>query len=47
MEQVKQGLWICSKCEAVITDYNEYHDNDGVCDVCYSIPIKKRRGLLK
>ena len=45
MEQVTH--WICSKCNTVITDEHEYLDNDGVCDDCYSIPIKKRRGLLK
>jgi formylmethanofuran dehydrogenase subunit E len=39
--------WICSKCEQVITDENEYIDNKGVCDDCFRIPLKRRLGLLK
>jgi DNA-directed RNA polymerase subunit RPC12/RpoP len=44
MDQVKM---ICSKCKAEIEDEQEYLDNDGVCDDCYAIPIKKRVGKLK
>ncbi len=45
MKQVKQQQWICSKCEKVIEDKNEYIDNDGVCDQCYSRKLKIRRGF--
>ncbi|MBN6888982.1 Zn finger protein HypA/HybF involved in hydrogenase expression [Cytobacillus horneckiae] len=44
MEQVKQR-WICSKCKQEIDDKNEYYDNKGVCDQCFSIKLKKRRGF--
>lgn len=47
MEQVTEQQWICSKCNNVITDEDEYKDNNGVCDDCYSIPIKKRIGKLR
>ena len=40
----KQSLK-CSKCGKEIMDEREYHDNNGVCDDCYSIPLKKSRGL--
>ena len=36
----------CSKCDKEIMDEWEYHDNNGVCDDCYSIPLKKSRGLI-
>ena len=36
----------CSKCGKEIMDEREYHDNNGVCDDCYSIPLKKSRGLI-
>lgn len=36
----------CSKCDKEILDEWEYHDNNGVCDDCYSIPLKKSRGLF-
>ncbi|SEM19762.1 hypothetical protein SAMN05192533_101381 [Mesobacillus persicus] len=47
MEQVTEQQWICSKCNNVITDEDEYQDNNGVCDDCYSLPIKKRIGKLR
>ncbi|MBM4763391.1 hypothetical protein [Bacillus sp. B15-48] len=47
MEQVVKKRLICSKCKQEITDVIEFEDNDGVCDDCYSIPIKKRIGKLK
>jgi ribosomal protein L40E len=47
MTQVVNQEWICSKCYAVIFDEAEYNDNNGVCDECYSLPIKKRLGILK
>lgn len=51
MERVEESIavhqWICSKCQQVIMDENEYIDNKGVCDDCYSIRIKKRIGLIK
>jgi DNA-directed RNA polymerase subunit RPC12/RpoP len=40
----KQSLK-CSNCGKEIMDEWEYHDNNGVCDDCYSIPLKKSRGL--
>jgi hypothetical protein len=46
MEQAATGKWICSACKSEIADYSEFVDNDGVCDECYSIPLKKRRGLV-
>jgi DNA-directed RNA polymerase subunit RPC12/RpoP len=46
MEQNVKEKWICSQCNSEIADYTEYVDNDGVCDDCYSIPLKKRRGLV-
>ena len=36
----------CSKCGNEINDEWEYHDNNGVCDDCYSISLKKSRGLI-
>lgn len=36
----------CSKCGKEIMDECEYRDNNGVCDDCYSIPLKKSRGLI-
>jgi DNA-directed RNA polymerase subunit RPC12/RpoP len=36
----------CSKCGKEIMDEWEYHDNNGVCDDCYSIPLRKSRGLI-
>lgn len=47
MEQVIDQKWICSKCECEILDEIEYVDNRGVCDDCFSIPIKKRVGKLR
>ncbi|MCM3584532.1 hypothetical protein M3182_02090 [Mesobacillus maritimus] len=47
MEQVTEQLWICSKCGEKITDEAEFIDNQGVCDECYSLPIKKRIGKLR
>lgn len=47
MEQVTVQQWICSKCQKEITEEAEYIDNHGVCDDCYSLPIKKRMGKLK
>ncbi|MGM0900919.1 MAG: hypothetical protein ACQEXB_07430 [Bacillota bacterium] len=47
MEQVANQQWICSECNKVITDEAEYTDNNGVCDECYSIPIKKRIGKVR
>ncbi|MEH7346989.1 hypothetical protein V7122_24455 [Bacillus sp. JJ1532] len=44
MEQVIEN-WICSNCNLEITDEREYLDNNGVCDDCYSIPLKKKLGL--
>lgn len=44
MEQVTEKM-ICSECNCEIVDTAEFMDNNGVCDECYSIPIKKRRGL--
>ncbi|MBT2758007.1 hypothetical protein J7E71_19230 [Mesobacillus foraminis] len=44
MEKVAEEM-ICSKCNCNILDEAEFMDNDGVCDECYSFPIKKRRGL--
>ena len=35
----------CPKCGKEIMDEWEYHDNNGVCDDCYSIPLKKSIGL--
>jgi hypothetical protein len=46
MEQAATEKWICSTCKSKIADYTEFVDNDGVCDDCYSIPLKKRRGLV-
>ncbi|MGD6843042.1 hypothetical protein ACQCVH_11045 [Bacillus infantis] len=46
MEQAATEKWICSACKSEIADYSEFVDNDGVCDECYSIPLKKRRGLV-
>ena len=31
----------CSKYEKKIMDEWEYHDNNGVYDICYSIPFDK------
>ncbi|WP_156416252.1 hypothetical protein [Cytobacillus dafuensis] len=45
MEQVIEK-WICSNCSIEITDENEFIDNNGVCDECYSIPIKKKLKLI-
>lgn len=39
--------WICSKCNKAIADEAEYIDNKGLCDDCYSIPIKKRIAKVK
>ncbi|WP_251552018.1 hypothetical protein [Neobacillus muris] len=36
----------CSNCDKEIMDEWEYHDNNGVCDDCYSIPLKKSKGLI-
>lgn len=47
MEQVIDQKWICSKCNCEIIDEAEYIDNHGVCDDCYSIPLKKRIGKLR
>ncbi|MGM0879092.1 MAG: hypothetical protein ACQEWV_31755 [Bacillota bacterium] len=48
MEHVKESItdqqWQCSKCKRGFKDENEYIDNKGVCDECYSIPLKKRIG---
>lgn len=46
-ESIDVQQWTCSKCQQVIMDENEYIDNKGVCDDCFSIPIKKRIGLIK
>lgn len=46
MEQVTEQKMVCSSCNGIITDEREYLDNDGVCDDCYSIPLKKRLGLV-
>ena len=47
MEQVIDQKWVCSNCDCEISDEMEYTDNDGVCDDCFSIPIKKRIGQVK
>jgi len=47
MGQVTEQMWICSRCKKEIVEEAEYLDNNGVCDECYSIPIKKRIGKLK
>lgn len=51
MEHVEESVyvqqWRCSKCDQLILDENEYLDNDGVCDTCYSLSFKRRIGLLK
>lgn len=51
MEHVKEAVteqqWHCSTCNQIITDENEFIDNKGVCDECYSIPIKKRIGKVR
>lgn len=44
MEQVIER-WICSSCSIEITDEMEFIDNKGVCDDCYSIPLKKKLKL--
>ena len=31
----------CSKCDKERMAEWEYHDNNGVCDECYSIPFDK------
>jgi hypothetical protein len=46
MEQVKKK-WICSKCNKDIMDEVEFIDNGGICDDCYSIPVKKRIGRIR
>jgi len=45
-ESIESQQLICSKCEKEIMDECEYYDNNGVCDDCYSIPLKKSRGLI-
>jgi hypothetical protein len=45
-EETVNDQWECSGCKQEITDEQEYYDNDGVCDDCYSIPVRKRRGLI-
>ncbi|HZG71760.1 MAG TPA: hypothetical protein VEY51_09515 [Chondromyces sp.] len=45
MEKAAEQL-ICSQCQTEIADEQEYEDNGGVCDDCYSIPLRKRRGLV-
>jgi hypothetical protein len=47
MEQITDVKWVCSGCSKEITDETEYLDNDGLCDDCYSIPIKKRIGKVR
>ncbi len=47
MEQETLEKWICSECNAPIEDEAEFTDNDGVCDDCFSLRIKKRVGLVK
>jgi hypothetical protein len=47
VEQVDKKVGICSKCEKEITDEIEFRDNGGICDECYSIPVKKRIGRLR
>ncbi len=44
MEQAVEKM-ICSNCRVEITDEREYLDNKGVCDDCYSIPIRKKLKL--
>jgi|tagenome__1003787_1003787.scaffolds.fasta_scaffold14945881_1 DNA-directed RNA polymerase subunit RPC12/RpoP len=36
----------CSNCGKEIMDEWESHDNNEVCDDCYSLPLKKSRGLI-
>ncbi|WP_191090883.1 hypothetical protein [Niallia endozanthoxylica] len=45
-ESIESQQLKCSKCEKEIMDEWEYYDNNGVCDDCYSIPLKKSRGLI-
>lgn len=51
MEHVEESVqiqqWKCSKCNHIILDENEFLDNDGVCDTCYSMQLKRRIGLVK
>jgi DNA-directed RNA polymerase subunit RPC12/RpoP len=44
MNKILDQKWICSDCKALMTDEAEYVDNAGVCDDCYSKPIKMRIG---
>ena len=44
-ESIENQPLKCSKCDKEIMDEREYQDNNGVCDDCYSIPLKKSRGL--
>ncbi|CAM4011928.1 hypothetical protein [Mesobacillus zeae] len=46
MEQVTEKM-ICSKCNAEITVEREYQDNDGICDDCYGLQIKKLIGRVR
>lgn len=47
MDKIVIQEYFCSECNAVIFDETEYTDNVGVCDECYSLPIKNRLGILK
>ena len=37
----RESVVNCSNCGKEIMDEWEYHDNKGICDDCYSIPLKK------
>ena len=45
-ESIENQLLKCSKGDKEVMDEWEYHDNNGVCDDCYSISMKKNRGLI-
>jgi DNA-directed RNA polymerase subunit RPC12/RpoP len=45
-ESIENQPLKCFKCDKEIMDEREYQDNNGVCDDCYSIPLKKSRGLI-
>lgn len=45
-ESIANQSFKCSKCGREIMDEREYHDNNGVCDDCYSISLRKSRGLI-
>ena len=47
VEQKTLGKWFCSECNMEIEDETEFTDNDGICDDCHSMRLKKRIGLIK